>query len=471
MDLKYVFEPKSIAIIGASRQLNKIGNVITKNFADGGFEGDVYPVNPNADEIHGFKCYKSVLDIPKPVESAVIAIKADLVPESLEECGKKGVKGAVVITGGFGEVGNYALEQKVIDIALKYDIAMIGPNCMGILNSLGRNDSIFLPTYKLERPHIGEISYISQSGAVGGCIVDLAARAGIGISKFASYGNAAVVDEADLIEYLGRDRKTKVIAVYLEGIKHGKKFIKIAKKVSKRKPIIVLKAGKSVKGAQAAASHTASLAGSIDVYRAAFKQAGVIEADTLDDLFDFSKIFEQNLSHGNRVAVITNGGGSGVLAADAIDESGLELATFTKKTQRTLRKNLPSYANVRNPLDIIGDADSERYKMALDFVSKDRNVDFLLIIVLFQTAAVDSRVCNEIIMAKEIVGKPMAVVATGGEYTEFHKRILDMHNVPTYTSPSGAVRAIESFMEYSLRRLGGKKRKEELAKLKHFHTV
>ena len=455
-NLDSVFNPSSIAVIGASREPNKIGHVIVKNFVDGGFGGKIYPINPNAEKILGLRSYKSVLDIKGSVDSAVIAVPAAAVANVLEECGKKGIRGVVLITGGFAEVGKIDEEKKIAAIAEKYGIALIGPNCMGVLTPATRVDSVFLPIYKLGRPRVGKIAFISQSGAVGGCIVDLAARAGIGMSKFVSYGNAAVVNECDLLEYLANDKETEIIIVYLEGVRDGKRFLEVARKITPKKPIVVIKAGKSAAGAEAAKSHTGSLAGAAEAYKAAFHQARIIEAETLEQLFDFAKIFDQPLPRGKRVGIITNGGGMGVLATDSLEVEGLTLAKLSDETNATLKLSLPSYANVRNPLDIIGDADSHRYELAINAMMKDDNVDIILLIILFQTAAIDSGVVNIAIRASDLKQKPIIAVCTGGEYTDMHKRIMESYGVPTYASPSSAMRSIARFMEYA----GHKAKKE-----------
>jgi acetyl coenzyme A synthetase (ADP forming)-like protein len=448
-NLESVFNPGSIAVIGASREPNKIGHVIVKNFVDGGFAGKVYPINPNAEEILGLRSYRSVLEIKEKVDSAAIAVPAAAVAGVLEECGKKGIKGVVLITGGFSEVGNKEGEAKIAEIANRYGMALIGPNCMGVITPASRVDSVFLPIYKLGRPRVGGISFISQSGAVGGCIVDLAARAGIGMSKFVSYGNASVVDECDLLEYLAADKETEIIVAYLEGVRDGRKFLETTKKITRKKPIVVLKAGRSVAGAAAAQSHTGSLAGSSEAYKAAFKQSGVIEAATLEQLFDFAKIFDQVLPCGGRVGIITNGGGMGVLATDSLEDEGLSLAALSDDSKKLLRASLPQYANVRNPLDLIGDADSHRYEIALNAMLKDEGVDIILLVILFQTAGIDSSVVNIAIRASDQKKKPIVAVCTGGEYTEMHKRILESYGIPTYASPSSAMRSISRFLKYS----------------------
>ncbi|MDE1797835.1 MAG: CoA-binding protein, partial [Candidatus Micrarchaeota archaeon] len=357
-------------------------------------------------------------------------------------------KAAVVITGGFAEVGNVKAELALKKLADEHDVALIGPNCMGVLNPAARVDSVFLPIYKMGRPHSGPVTYLFQSGAVGGCVVDMAARAGMGMSKFVSYGNATVIDETDLLQYMSQDQTTGVVVSYLEGVRDGRRFMEAARAFTAQKPLVILKAGKTRLGAQAAASHTAAMAGSYEVYSAAFEQVGAVQADGLDELFDLAKIFALPRSGGPRVAVVTNGGGNGVLAADAISEEGLSLAPFSPATKKALAGLLPPYTNLRNPLDLIGDADAMRYEKALQLMIADPNVDALVVIVLFQTASLDSSIVN--VLAKAAAqGKPLVVVSTGGEYTEMHRRILDSSGVPTYSSPDTAVKALAHFLHYN----------------------
>ncbi len=449
-DLRPIFEPKSIAIIGASREPGKIGHVIVRNFIDGGFPGQLYPVNPNAKEINGLKCYKSVLDIPGKVDSAVVVVPAKIVPKVLEECGKKGIKGIVVISGGFAEVGDYELEKKLADISREYGLQVIGPNCLGVVNPSTKVDSIFLPTHKMGRPKMGGVAFLTQSGAVGSTILDLVAREGFGMSKFISYGNATVVDETDLLEYLGKDKKTKIIVLYLEGVKRGKEFFRVTRKLAKKKPIVVIKAGTTENGAAAAKSHTGSLAGSYAAYRAVFRQNRLVEAKELDDVFDFAKIFDtQPPCTGNRVAIITNGGGMGVLTADAVIKNGLELAEFSEKTKKRIRETMPPTVNARNPFDIVGDADAARFEEAIGLAYGDPNVDALIIITLFQTVSLDSRVVDVVVKAAEDGQKPVITIALGGEYTEMQRRALESSGVPSYDCPNAAARSLAKLVEYS----------------------
>jgi len=283
---------------------------------------------------------------------------------------------------------------------------MLGPNCLGIMNPLSKVDTLFLPTYKLSRPRVGGVSFVTQSGAVGSTILDLIAKEGFGLSKFISYGNAAYVDEVDLLEYLLHDKQTEVIVMYIEGVKRGKELIEIAKKVTKVKPVIVIKAGITEEGAKAAHSHTASLAGNNEAYDALFKQFGFVKAKDLSELLNFAKIFSsENLPKGDRVAIVTNGGGTGVLATDAVYLNGLRLAEFSEETKRELRKVMPDIVNIRNPLDLAGDADEKRYSDALSIISKDPNIDMFIVIALFQTPGADSSVAEKLIYFKKNIRK------------------------------------------------------------------
>ncbi|MGC9099046.1 MAG: acetate--CoA ligase family protein [Candidatus Micrarchaeia archaeon] len=452
VDLRPMMNPKSVAVIGASRDPDKVGHIILQNYVDAGFLGKLYPINNSikpGENIIGLKAYRSVLEVKKPIDLAVIAVPAPVVPTVLEECGKAKVKSAVVISGGFAEIGEVELQNRIVEIAKKYNIAMLGPNCLGIMDPESRIDTLFLPTYKLSRPHVGGVSFVSQSGAVGSTILDLIAKEGFGLAKFISYGNAAYVDEVDLLEYLLHDKKTKVIVMYIEGIKRGKEFIEVVKKVSKVKPIIVIKGGITEEGMQAAHSHTAALAGNNEAYEAVFKQFGLVRAKDLDDLLYFAKIFSsEELPKGNRVAIITNGGGTGVLTTDAVYVNGLKLAEFSDETKKELRKVMPSIVNIRNPLDLAGDADEKRYSDALSIVSKDPNVDMLIVIVLFQTPGADSTVASKLIYFKKNIDKPMIAITVGSDYTQTHKIMMESSGLPVYDSPMAAASALAELYKY-----------------------
>ncbi len=448
-NLRYIFRPNSIAIVGASGSPAKVGAVVLKNLIEGNYSGRIYPINPKYEELMGLKCHPTVNAVKGKIDCAIIATPAQFVPKILEQCGKKKIRGVVVLSGGFAEVGNVELEKQLKKTADRHDIAVIGPNCLGILNPYQRVDSIFLPMYKLKRPRPGGISFVTQSGATGTCVVDLAAKYGVGVSKFISYGNGTVIDENDLLEFLEKDKKTDEILLYIEGTKDGKRLLKIMERVNRKKPIVVLKAGRGKKASEAAFSHTGNLAGNYLAYDAAFRQSKVVVAHSLDELFEFVKIFNQALPKGKRIGIVTNGGGLGVLTTDVIEENKLELAEFSEDTVRALKKILPSYANAANPLDVIADADSELYRKALDIIKDSSEVDILAVIVLFQAPAIDERILNILINLSDLKKKPVVVIAVGGEYTEGHREILESYGVPTYSSPSDAIKAVKKLVDYS----------------------
>ncbi len=458
MNLEKIFEPKSVAIIGASEKSRKIGHVLVRNFFKS-FEGDIYPVNPRYDKILGMKCFDTVKDISGDVDLAVIAIPAKAVPEVIEQCGEKGVKGSIIISGGFAEVGNKELQDEVKQIADKHNLPVIGPNCLGVMDTYSGVDTLFNPRYKMDRPRQGGISFVTQSGAVGAAVMDWAGYKGFGVSKFISYGNALNIDEVDLLDYLKEDETTNVICAYIEGTKRGKELIDKAKDVSCDKPIITIKAGTTEKGSRAVSSHTASLAGSKKVWEAAIKQSGMIKAKGIDEMFDYARAFaEQPLPEGNNVCIITNGGGFGVLETDYCIEHDLNVTEFEEKTKQQLRENFPDYAAVNNPLDLVGDANAERYRVALEACMQDDKVDSLISIILFQTTDLGSEVVEVISEINDKYDKPLIACSAGGEYSVLHMRLLEEAGVPTYNNLISAARSIagltyyEDFLNYPVSR-------------------
>ncbi|MBI4163139.1 MAG: CoA-binding protein, partial [Candidatus Aenigmarchaeota archaeon] len=444
------FSAKSVAIIGASRTPEKIGHVILKNLLDGGFRGFLYPINPNAENVLGIKAHKSVLSIEDPIDLAVIAVQADIAIKVAEECGKKGIKNLIIISSGFAEEGFTERDKKLRAILEKYQIKLCGPNCLGIYDAHTKLDTLFLPRYRLQRPNQGGISFISQSGAVGSAIMDYATERGYGFAKFISYGNAMNTDESDLLEFLGNDEATKVICVYIEDVKDGRKFIKVAKDVGKKKPIIAIKGGRTSKGAAAAQSHTGALAGSAAVYRDIFRQCNVIEADTLEELFEYAKMLDKSkIPSGNKVHIITNGGGYGIIATDSAVEEGLEIASLSKDSLKAIKR---MGLKTENPLDLLGDANNEKYKIALQTINNDKNADVMLVIILYQTPLITTDIVNMLTEFNAEAKKPLVVVSTGGELTELLSKRLEELNVPVYTFPKNAVRAISKMVEYYKRR-------------------
>jgi acetyl coenzyme A synthetase (ADP forming)-like protein len=451
MNLDNFFKAKSIAVIGVSENEAKIGHVIFKCLIEGGYTGKVYPVNPSLDNVAGYKCYHTVLDIPEKIELGVVAIPAAIILDVVKQCGKKGIKDLVVVTSGFEEIGNTKLAEQFKELLHKYSINVIGPNCLGVYDAHTKLDSLFLPFNRLQRPEAGGISFVCQSGAAGSALLDLSARERYGFAKFVSYGNAVNVNETDIIEYLGEDPDTKVICLYVEGVKAGRRFVDVCQKVSKKKPIIAIKGGVSEAGAKAAMSHTGSMAGSAAVYEGVFKQAGVIQVNSLRDLFDFARLLEVSVKpRGKRVQIITNGGGYGILCTDAVEKYGLQMAEMNPKTQAELKKHFSELVIVKNPIDLIGDADNNRYKLAVSAALNDKNVDIVLVVLLFQTPLITENITEIITELNNKKQKPIITISTGGDYTKELQDKLERENVPTFTFPNEAVKAIKALCNYWL---------------------
>ena len=454
MDLSKFFKSKNIAIVGVSKDSKKIGHVIFRNLIDANFNGKIFLVNPNAYEILNRPVYKSLTDIRDEIELAIIAVPAKIVPNIIKDCAKKKIQNIVIISSGFKEIGNDKLENEVKELLIKNNIKTIGVNCLGVFDAYTKLDTLFLPRYRLKRPKPGGISFISQSGAIGSAILDLATTQNYGISKFISYGNATVIDESDILEYLGNDKETKVICMYLEGVKDGQKFLRIAKKVSKIKPIIALKAGITQEGSKAAISHTGTLAGESEVYLAAFKQANIINASSLQDMFNFARILEKTIApKGDKVQIITNGGGYGILSTDNVIKNNLKLAQLDKKNISFLKSKFPSIVVVGNPMDLMGDATTERYLYAIENCMNDNNVDILLVIVLYQTPLIDTNIIDIITEFNDLKKKPIVVVSTGGEFTDVLKRSLEDNGIVNYTFPEEAIKSIKALVDYYSKKL------------------
>ncbi|AEH23833.1 acetate--CoA ligase family protein [Pyrococcus yayanosii] len=456
-ELKPFFEPRAVAIIGATNKKGKVGNVIFENFKRnkerGIFKGNIYPVNPKLDEIDGYKVYHSVEELPDDTDLAVIAIPAPFVPDTMREIAKKGIKAVIIITGGFGELGEEGkrMEREILEIAKANGIRVIGPNCVGVYAPDTGVDTVFLPEEKMDRPKSGPIAFISQSGAFAAAMLDWAAMAGIGIGKMVSYGNKLDVDDADIMEYFMHDDQIKVMTFYIEGVKDGRKFMEAAKKVTKVKPVIALKSGRTEYGAKAASSHTGSLAGQDVIYDAVFKQTGIIRAEDFEHMFDLAKAFAKcKLPKGDRIGIITDGGGAGVMASDAVAKFGLRLAELSEETLKFLKEKFPPHAVVGNPTDVVGDTDAGRYRLALEAFVKDPNVDAILVIVLFQVPLLNEEEVIEIIAdyARKS-DKPIVAVAMGGKKTDRYARMLEEKGVPVYPTPERGVRALAALVQYA----------------------
>ena len=451
--LDYFFNPKSVAIIGASHKPGKIGYAILANFLGAGFERKIYPVNPDTDFILGLQVYKSILDVKDDLDLVVIVVPATIVPEVLKECVKKRIEAIVIISAGFSEVGEEGrkLETKCKRIIEETKTRIIGPNCIGIYDPYTRVDTLFLSRERCGRPKEGNIAFISQSGAVGSTILDWMSEENIGMSKFVSYGNAMDIDDCDLIEYLADDDKTQVITVYLEGIEaSGQKFMKIVKNVTQKKPVIILKSGRTEKGLKAVFSHTGSLGGSQKIYSAAFKQTGVIEANSWEELFDFARGFStQPLPKGNRIAIITDGGGFGVLATDESDRQGLQLPEPSEKLKKEFSKVMPPYATLHNPIDLTGDANANRYKVVIESCLKSDEFDGIIAITLFQVPTLEKEIVDYIVELHKKYKKPLLACAAGGKFTRELSQRLNEGEIPVYPAPERAVKTMAALVKYN----------------------
>ncbi|MFA6027959.1 MAG: acetate--CoA ligase family protein [Patescibacteria group bacterium] len=438
----HIFKPKSIALIGASRSPGSLGHDVLENIKKLGFKGKIYPVNLKANQILGLTCYPSVLNIKGNVDLAIIMVPANFVANVLEECGKKKIKGVIIISAGFKETGEAgaAREEQVKAIIKKYKIDLIGPNCLGIINPHINLNASFADGM----PEKGKVGLISQSGAMAVAIMDWAYQSKIGFSKIISIGNKAGLSEIDLMKYLAQDPETKVIMMYLESITDGQAFMKLSDKITNTKPIIVLKSGTSSAGVAAISSHTGSLAGSDRVIKTAFKQCGVIRAKTVEDLFDFAKAFSlAPLPRGNRVAIITNAGGPGIMATDALSDTHLVLAKFTNETNAYLHRHLPKSASVHNPVDIIGDALADRYQLALEAVLSDKNVDAVITILTPQTMTQEDETAYLASKLAKKSRKPIIAVFMGGEDVNSGRLILQKFGVPNFDYCERAVRSLD----------------------------
>jgi len=441
--------PRSVAVVGASRVEGKVGYVVLKNIVDGGYQGKIYPVNPNAESILGLKCYPRVSDIGEIVDMAVIVVPAERVLEVAEDCGAAGVKILVVISAGFKEIGieGAKRESELVAIAKKYGMRVLGPNCLGYINtSIGLN-----ATFANLMPPRGHISFISQSGALLSALIDKSPVEGIAFSKIVSLGNKSDLDEIDYMKLLANDPETRVIVLYLEGINRGEEFIRVAREVSIKKPIIALKSGVTEAGARAASSHTGSLAGSEVTYTTAFKQFGVIKAENLTDLFDSAVCFEsQPIPKYGNVVIVTNAGGPGILAADACGKLGLKLAELGAEINRKLREVLPPAASTHNPIDVIGDARADRYEAVLKILSTRDDLDSFVIILSPQAMTDPDEVARLLVDFKaKNPNKTIVASFIGGYKTANAVSILRKGGVPNYDTPERAVKALSSLIKYN----------------------
>ncbi|NPV52753.1 MAG: CoA-binding protein [Firmicutes bacterium] len=449
-DLRTLFRPKSVAVIGASKVEGKVGNSILKNVINSGFKGDIYPINPKETEIAGLRCYPSISEVK--AELAIIVIPTSGVLAAAEECGKSGVRSLIVITAGFKETGSAGakLERELAEICNRYSMMLVGPNCLGVMDTRTPLDASFAPKFALS----GDIAFISQSGALGSAILDWSVTRGLGFSKFISLGNKAGLDETDFIDYLAGDPDTKVIICYIESITGGQRFMDVARAASQVKPVIVFKSGTSAAGARAASSHTGSLAGNDRVYETVFKQCNVMRVKKLDDLFSLAATFtSQPLPRGNRVAILTNAGGPGIITTDNIEASALTMAQFSNRVTEALKVGLPETANIHNPVDVIGDARADRYAYAMEHIMSDENVDSVLVLLTPQTVTQPEETAEALVgIRSRHPGKPVLASFMGGELVGGAVDYLEKSGIATFPFPEPAVNALDGITKYSILR-------------------
>jgi len=453
-NLRVLFAPRAVAVIGATNRVGSVGQAVFANVFRHGYAGVVYPVNPKAPSVMSVKAFPSVLDIPDAVDLSIIIVPSALVPAVMEECGQKGIKAAIVITAGFKELGGAGVEaeQAVLETARRNGIRLLGPNCLGIINTdpqVSLNGS-----FARLMPRPGNIALVSQSGAVGVAALEYAQGEDIGLSKFVSVGNKADLNENDFLAYLKDDPQTDVIAFYLEDLTDPKKFFQLAREITgeagNKKPILAIKSGRTAAGARAASSHTGALAGSDEAYDALFAQCGVLRVESLEELFDYALAFStQPLPQGNRVAIITNAGGLGIMTTDAAVRYGLEMAEFQENTLAWLKAELPAAANIHNPVDVLGDAREDRYRTALESVLGDANVDGVIVISTPQLMTNLAAIASTVAEVTPAYHKPTVVCQMALGEIEETLAIWSKAKLPHYHFPEEAARSLGAMALYA----------------------
>jgi len=446
-DLDLMFNPQSIAVIGASRNPKKIGYELVSNILAGGYEGKLYPVNTEGADIMGMKSYTSVTDVPGNVDLAVIAVPAVYVADIMEECGRKGIKTALVISSGFREMGNAALESKLLSIARRHGIRMLGPNIFGLYYSPSRMNA----TFGLSRVFPGGIAFITQSGALGIAMMGWTNLYRIGVSAVVSMGNKADIEESDMLDYFRDDPNTKAVLMYIEGANDGRRLIDSIRRTALSKPVVALKSGRTEKGASAAASHTGSLAGSDRIYDAAFRQGGALRATDFAQAFDWVKLMTaQPPPPSENCLILTNGGGVGVMTTDACEESGVNVWPLPEDLQSEFKKFMPVFGNFKNPVDLTGQAYEESYYKSVEISLKDARIGSVIVLYC-QTAITDPvSIAKSVVDACEAghCGKTVVSSFVGGSQCDDAMKKLDEHGIPSYPIPERAVSSLAAYYRW-----------------------
>lgn len=448
--LENFFKPDAIAVVGASIKHMKLGNQILENLLKDGFPGRIFPINAKADSttrIMGIKAYPSLVEVPQSIDLAIVVVPSRGVLSVIQDCGAKGIDSVVIISAGFKEVGEEGatLEAELLRLSKNLGIHILGPNVLGIIDAHHHLNASFAPA----SPSPGNIAFLSQSGALGCVILDKAEGEGIGLSKFISLGNKVDLDEVDFLAMLKDDAQTDVILGYLEEIKRGRDFISVAKEVTSQKPVVMIKAGRSDQGKRAASSHTGSLAGQDEAYDVAFQASGIIRANSLREAIDLTRGFSsQPIPQGKRVLLLTNGGGAGIMATDACEQFSLELANLEDETKERLKEKLPHDSSVANPIDILGDAKSDRYEIALEAILTDPNVDGVIVLLTPQSGSDADETARLIIKISPGTKKTILTCFMGQKKVKGAIKILQNHGIPNYADPEDAVRVFEAMFRY-----------------------
>ena len=448
--LENFFKPDAVAVVGASIKHMKLGNQILENLLKDGFPGRIFPINAKADSttrIMGIKAYPSLVEVPQSIDLAIVVVPSRGVLSVIQDCGAKGIDSVVIISAGFKEVDEQGakLESELLKLSKNLGIHILGPNVLGIIDAHHHLNASFAPA----SPSPGNIAFLSQSGALGCVILDKAEGEGIGLSKFISLGNKVDLDEVDFLAMLKDDAQTDVILGYLEGIKRGRDFISVAKEVTSQKPVVMIKAGRSDQGKRAASSHTGSLAGQDEAYDVAFQASGIIRANSLREAIDLARGFSsQPIPQGKRVLLLTNGGGAGIMATDACEQFSLELANLEDETKERLKEKLPHDSSVANPIDILGDAKSDRYEIALEAILTDPNVDGVIVLLTPQSGSDEDETARLIIKISPGTKKTILTCFMGQKKVKGAIKILQNHGIPNYADPEDAVRVFEAMFRY-----------------------
>jgi acetyl coenzyme A synthetase (ADP forming)-like protein len=465
------FEPRSVAVVGASRKIMKAGHIIFKNFVDNKrrdiFKGELYPINPHEKTILGYTCYPSIKEVDEEIELVVIVVPAKAVPQVMKESAAKGVKAAVIISAGFSEVGNHDLEEQVKAIAKNAGIRVLGPNCLGVYDSQTGVDMLFLPETKTlttgdevvgtPRPMLGHIAIVTQSGAFGAAALDYLTGKQLGVSKFVSFGNKCDVNESEMFSYLLHDERTRVILFYAESIDAGRKFMEVAKEVTQSKPIIALKSGKTEAGARAAVSHTGAMAGSDKIYDSVFMQVGILRAMDMEEFFDMGKALAfQPPAAGKNIAVITDAGGPGIMAVDECVARGLNVKKLSNETIQKFEElkredKIPPFSTNLNPVDLTGSATSEMFEYGTKILLEDSEIHGIIVLGLHHLPALQEDFVDRVAKLSKNYTKPIVVCDIGETEMALHIRSrFDKLGVPAYFSPEDAARAMVALVNYGL---------------------